>query len=44
VDKNKSRQIFTHITCATDTKAIKVVIEAVKNIILRQVLVDNDLL
>eukprot|EP01080_Neovahlkampfia_damariscottae_P008268 gene8268-93_t len=44
VDKNKSRQIFTHITCATDTKAIKVVIEAVKNIILRQVLFENDLL
>jgi guanine nucleotide-binding protein G(i) subunit alpha len=30
-----SRQIYHHVTCATDTKNVKVVFDACKDIILR---------
>jgi len=44
VDKRKDRQIYTSVTCATDTKCIKVVFDVVKNIILHKNLIDNNLL
>lgn len=37
--KNKSgadRQIYHHVTCATDTKNVRVVFDACKDIVLRQ--------
>ena len=33
-NKSRQRQIYTHVTCATDTENIRVVFDAVKNIIL----------
>jgi len=33
-DKSRGRQIYIHVTCATDTQNIRVVFDAVKNIIL----------
>ena len=46
LDQNmdKTRQIFTHVTCATDTDNIKFVFNAVKTIILKNILQDLDLL
>jgi len=36
LNKNATKQIFTKVTCATDTKNIEVVFAAAKNIILKQ--------
>ena len=39
MDKNSqpdTRTIYTHLTCATDTKNVKVVFDACKDIILRE--------
>ena len=38
------KQIYTHITCATDTEAMRVVFDAVKDIIIRKSLQDAGLL
>jgi len=42
--KAKSKLIYTHITCATDTNNMKVVFEAVKDIVIRAALNDVGLL
>ena len=44
VDKNKHRKLFMHVTCATDTKNIQVVFDAVKNIILTKYLKEYNLI
>lgn len=39
LDKNKSgseRQVYNHVTCATDTRNVRVVFDACKDIILRE--------
>lgn len=33
---NRSRQIYYHVTCATDTNNVRVVFEACKDIVLRE--------
>eukprot|EP00762_Andalucia_godoyi_P004140 ANDGO_06278.mRNA.1 Guanine nucleotide-binding protein subunit alpha len=43
-NKSKDRSLYVHITCATDTKQIRVVLNAVRNILLRQNLQDASLL
>jgi len=35
-NKNQERQIYHHVTCATDTKNVRVVMDACKDIILRE--------
>jgi len=35
-NKNTDRQIYNHVTCATDTKNVRVVFDACKDIILRE--------
>lgn len=35
-NKNSERQIYHHVTCATDTENVKVVFDACKDIVLRQ--------
>jgi hypothetical protein len=35
-NKNPERQIYNHVTCATDTSNVRVVFDACKDIILRQ--------
>lgn len=35
-NKNRDRQIYTHVTCATDTRNVKVVFELCKEIILKE--------
>lgn len=42
-NRNKEKQIYTHITCATDTDNIAAVFNAVKDIIIRQSLNDAGL-
>jgi len=42
-NRNKDKQIYTHITCATDTDNIAAVFNAVKDIIIRQSLNDAGL-
>jgi hypothetical protein len=36
LNKNPAKQVFTKVTCATDTKNIEMVFAAARNIILRQ--------
>lgn len=46
-DSNKSpdtKEVYTHVTCATDTENIKVVFNAVKDIVIRKSLRDGGLL
>eukprot|EP01027_Heterolobosea_sp_BB2_P022041 GEZU01032422.1.p1 GENE.GEZU01032422.1~~GEZU01032422.1.p1 ORF type:complete len:362 (+),score=94.00 GEZU01032422.1:268-1353(+) len=43
-NKSRARQIYTHVTCATDTENIRVVFDAVKNIILHDNLRDANLI
>ena len=38
------KQIYTHLTCATDTEAMKVVFHSVQDIIIRKSLEDAGLL
>lgn len=42
-NKKKTRQLYPHLTCATDTKQIQHVLDAVKNIILTQLLQQTQL-
>jgi guanine nucleotide-binding protein G(i) subunit alpha len=42
-NQNPKKHIYHHVTCATDTQNVKVVFEAVKDIILHQVLDDSGL-
>jgi len=42
--KEKSKQIYTHFTCATDTNNMKVVFNAVKDIVIRRSLQEGGLL
>lgn len=42
--KAESKLIYTHVTCATDTNAMKIVFEAVKDIVIRAALNDVGLL
>jgi hypothetical protein len=42
--KAENKLIYTHITCATDTNAMKIVFEAVKDIVIRAALNDVGLL
>lgn len=42
--KNSDKQVYTHFTCATDTKQIKFVMSAVNDIILQSTLRDVGLL
>jgi hypothetical protein len=37
-NENKNKQIYTHLTCATDTEQINVVFNAVMDIVLHQML------
>lgn len=37
-NKQKNKEVFIHVTCATDTSNVKFVFDAVKNIILQQAL------
>lgn len=43
-NKSRQRQIYMHVTCATDTENIRVVFDAVKNIILHDNLRDANLI
>jgi hypothetical protein len=43
LNKTKEKQIYVHVTCATDTQLVKKVFEAVKNIVLRNALRDSGL-
>jgi len=40
-NKNKDREVYYHVTCATDTSNVKVVFDACKDIILRSNLKDS---
>jgi len=42
--KAENKLIYTHVTCATDTNAMKIVFEAVKDIVIRAALNDVGLL
>lgn len=42
--KNSDKRVYTHFTCATDTKQIKFVMSAVNDIILQSTLRDVGLL
>jgi GTPase SAR1 family protein len=42
-NKSTSRQLYVHVTCATDTKNVRVVMSAVRNILLRNNLRAADL-
>jgi len=42
LNRNSTRPIYTHVTCATDTENIKFVFSAVKAIILQSILDDNE--
>lgn len=42
--KDRQKQIYTHFTCATDTSAMKVVFNAVKDIVIRRSLQEGGLL
>lgn len=42
--KNANKRVYTHFTCATDTKQIKFVMAAVNDIILQSTLRDVGLL
>lgn len=42
--KNSDKQVYTHFTCATDTKQIKFVMDAVNDIILQSSLREVGLL
>jgi len=42
-NENPKKHIYSHVTCATDTQQIRVVFNAVKDIILHQVLDDSGL-
>lgn len=44
LNRSKTRQLYVHFTCATDTENIRVVFNAVKNIILHNNLRDANLL
>jgi hypothetical protein len=44
LNSSKTRQLYVHFTCATDTENIRVVFNAVKNIILHNNLRDANLL
>jgi GTPase SAR1 family protein len=44
LNKSGSKQIYHHVTCATDTQNVKVVFDACKDIILRQNLVSSGFL
>lgn len=43
VNENNAKHVYVHITCATDTNNIQVVFDAVKDIILHQVLDESGL-
>lgn len=43
-NRSRQRQIYTHVTCATDTANIRVVFDAVKNIILHHNLAEANLI
>jgi len=43
-NKDRSKQVYTHLTCATDTATMKVVFNAVKDIIIRRSLQEGGLL
>jgi GTPase SAR1 family protein len=43
LNKTADKQIYVHVTCATDTQLVKKVFEAVKNIVLRNALRDSGL-
>jgi len=42
--KDAAKQIYTHITCATDKGNMRVVFNAVKDIVIRKSLADGGLL
>jgi guanine nucleotide-binding protein subunit alpha len=42
LNRNSERQIYSHVTCATDTENIKFVFAAVKSIVLQAILDDNE--
>jgi len=43
-NKNPDKQIYSHITCATDKNNMKVVFNAVKDIVIRRSLQEGGLL
>ena len=44
LNRSKSKVIYVHVTCATDTENVRFVFNAVKDIIVRECLAKNDLL
>jgi len=44
IERARNKLIYTHVTCATDTNQMKVVFEAVKDIVIRAALNDVGLL
>jgi len=44
LNRSKSKVIYVHVTCATDTENVRFVFNAVKDIIVRDCLAKNDLL
>merc|ERR1712137_1092587 len=42
--KKKNKNVYTHVTCATDTENIRFVFEAVKDTVLQSTLMQSDLL
>jgi len=44
LNKNQSKVVYVHVTCATDTENIRFVFNSVKDIILRESLAGSDLL
>jgi len=44
LNRNKAKQIYPHVTCATNTDNVRHVFNAVKDIIIRESLLSSDLL
>ncbi len=44
LNRNQNKQIYTHVTCATDTNNIRHVFDSVKDIVIRKSLAEGGLM